>query len=95
MHPSFTVKGRTGVHHSTRCRVCKITAAESVKRGPVDTGINHPVYCQTYSFYQNEDRNTSIPVTHLCPRCHREQALKSLFATMDARDVRKKTGRGR
>lgn len=74
----------TGVHPNTRCAVCKITAAKSFEKGPVDTGINHPIYKETYSFYSWGDGK------HVCPRCHRENELKTLFEAMDKRDDRMK-----
>jgi hypothetical protein len=44
------IERKTGVHPNTKCHNCRITATESYKKGPVLTGINHPEYCQTYSF---------------------------------------------
>lgn len=47
-----TMKGRTGVHHNTRCSRCGITAAKASKLQPTPTGINHPEYCVSLSFYK-------------------------------------------
>ena len=80
------IKRKTGVHPNTKCFICGITAAESFKKGPIETGMNHPEYCQTYSFYgygSKQDKN-------LCPRCHKEKQLRDLFAVMDARDGKRK-----
>ena len=75
---SQIIRNNTGVHPNTKCTHCRITAAASFKLGPVDTGINHPVYCETYSFYQSiSDKK------YYCPRCHRELELKKLFEAMD------------
>lgn len=67
----------TGVPVGTTCKRCGITAEESAKLPPVETGIDHPVYCQTKSFYHYNDGK------HMCPRCHRETQLESLFEAMD------------
>lgn len=83
-----TVKGRTGVHPNTRCVVCKITAAKFSRGEPVDTGINHPEYCRTLSFYEQRYGSKK----YLCAKCHRESELKSLFEAMDRRDILKKKG---
>jgi hypothetical protein len=77
------VKRKTGVPANTKCAQCGITAADSFGRGPVATGINHPEYFQTYSFYQYGGCNTGIPITHLCPRCHRERELRLTMEAMD------------
>jgi len=81
------VKRKTGVDPDTRCRRCRITARDSVKRGPFPTGINHPEYCETYSFYLYDQGKETAH--HMCPPCHKEAELESLFALMDARDKRK------
>ena len=77
-----TVAGRTGVHHATKCSVCRVTAATFSRREPVDTGINHPEYCRTLSFYLNQKTGK-----HMCARCHREDEIRSLFELMDKRDA--------
>ena len=74
------IERKTGVHPNTKCFVCGITAAKSFKKGPVDTGINHPEYFQTYSFYYYGNNK------HYCPRCHKEAQLKGLFDLMDKRE---------
>lgn len=40
------------------------------------TGIDHPVYFQTKSFY-------NYPEGHYCPECHRENELRLVMAAMD------------
>lgn len=74
------IERKTGVDLDTRCFECGINAEESFNKGAVNTGINHPEYKTTYSFYhygKNQD---------VCPRCHKELELGKLFAVMDARD---------
>jgi hypothetical protein len=69
---------KTGVHHNKKCFRCRITAKESVEKGPVATGINHPEHYETYSFYRYGDKKSA------CPRCHRELELESVMKAMDA-----------
>ena len=83
MSKRITAPG-TGVHPSTKCSQCRITAAESSKLPSVATGIDHPVYNQTKSFYRSGGCNTGVPVTHMCPRCHREEALEGAMRAMDS-----------
>jgi 7-cyano-7-deazaguanine synthase in queuosine biosynthesis len=73
------VRQLTGVPPNTKCADCGITATESVKLGPVQTGINHPVYKETYSFYKSIKDNKLR-----CPRCERENEIKGVFKAMDA-----------
>jgi hypothetical protein len=79
---SSNVRRLTGVEPDTRCARCKITAAESVKRGAFPTGIDHPVYHETHSFYQHLDDGK-----HFCPPCHREMKLAELFDLMDKKGI--------
>jgi len=67
------IRHKIGVHPLLKCRICRETATQSFKRGPVDTGIKHPEYCETYAFNNG-----------MCPRCDRENDLKLMFASMDA-----------
>ena len=78
-----TVKGRTGVHHNTKCNLCGITAGKASRLPPTPTGINHPEYYQTLSFYQSGGCNTGVPVTHTCAVCHRENEIASAMRAMD------------
>jgi hypothetical protein len=77
------VKNKTGVPPDTMCQICGITAEQSVKKGPVETGINHPEYSETYSFFTDSQNKTGL---YMCPRCHRENSVKKLFDFMDKRD---------
>lgn len=77
------IKRKTGVPLNTKCFRCNKTNQESFALGPFPTGINHPEYYQTYSFYRYGENK------HACPRCHKEMELESLFKLMDARDARK------
>ncbi len=63
------------------CDKCGIDKDEA-KKHPVDTGINHPEYRYSTSFY------LSINGGVLCAKCHREEELKSLFNLMDAKGVK-------
>lgn len=72
------IKRKTGVDPKTRCIKCGITAEESFKKGPASTGINHPEYSQTYSFYKYGENQ------HMCPRCHKEHQLDLSMKSMDA-----------
>lgn len=74
------VRRLTGVHPNTRCSRCKRTAAQAVKMGPAETGIDHPQYRTTYSFF-------SQGKLHWCAHCHREVELERLFGAMDRRGV--------
>lgn len=80
---SKKIRDNTGVDPNTKCAQCKITAAQSFRLGPVPTGINHPVYYQTYSFYQSIKDGK-----HYCPRCHRENEIKAVFDAMDKAEAR-------
>lgn len=77
-----TVPG-TGVPKGTKCARCGILAEDSAKLPPALTGINHPEYFQTRSFYRYGDERIG-PVTHMCPRCHRESELELTMKAMDA-----------
>jgi len=79
-----TVKGRTGVHPNTKCYRCGITAAKASRLPPTPTGINHPDYYQSLSFYQSGGCNTGVPVTHMCAKCHRETQLEGAMKAMNA-----------
>ncbi len=81
------IKRKTGVHPRTKCFLCRKTAKEAFYGPPVITGINHPEYYQTRSFYGWGGYESG---NHVCANCHRENELKSLFALMDARDAKKK-----
>jgi hypothetical protein len=70
---SDIVQQKTGVRPNRKCHQCKITAKESYELGPADTGIDHPEYSKTYSFYLHMDGKS------YCPRCHREIKLKQLM----------------
>ncbi len=50
----------------------------------VDTGINHPQYRYSNSFYLNTNGRV------LCTKCHKEEELESLFKLMDKRDKNRK-----
>ena len=69
-----------------KCARCGITRDESDRLPAVATGIDHPEYCFTKSFYLSQ--NT---LEHHCPRCHRELDLESCFKAMD--DCEKRTGK--
>lgn len=64
------------------CDRCGITKEEA-KKHPVATGIDHPEYKTTTSFYLSYDGGV------LCARCHRESELESLFKLMDAVDAKR------
>jgi len=66
-----------------KCCVCGITDKERDKLPPMPTGINHPVYCKTTSFYESNVK----PKKFWCPECHKEKELKELFELMDKRDI--------
>lgn len=65
------------------CDRCGITQKEAEKH-PVATGINHPQYKYSTSFYLGTDGSV------LCARCHKEKELEDLFKTMNARDAARK-----
>jgi len=58
------------------CDRCGISKKEAEKY-PIDTGINHPFYRYSTSFYL--DTNGGV----LCAKCHKETELESLFKLMD------------
>lgn len=66
------------------CDKCGITKAQREKLPPMPTGIGHPEYCETKSFRLDYDGSV------LCPECHKEKQLESLFRLMDARDKKRK-----
>lgn len=66
------------------CDRCGITKQEA-KKHPVDTGINHPQYRFTTSFYLGNRGQVN------CAACHREMELETLFAAMDRIDAKRKT----
>lgn len=78
------IESQTGVNPETKCCICGITARESYKLGPVNTGINHPEYCRTYSFYSNVKKEM------FCPRCHKESEIKALMDLLEARENKRK-----
>jgi len=65
------------------CVRCGITKAESDKLPAVATGINHPEYAYTKSFYLGGGNSSDSPVEIMCPRCHRESELESCMKAMD------------
>ena len=77
MNRKDLIEYKTGVEVDTKCQSCGITAEESYALGPVHTGINHPEYCKTYSFYSWGGESK-----HTCPRCHKEESLKKCFDAM-------------
>lgn len=72
------IERKTGVNPKTKCIKCGITAKDSFSKGPVLTGINHPEYYQTYSFYNYRENQS------MCPRCHREHEIDLTMKSMDA-----------
>lgn len=72
----------TGVPLNTKCARCGITAKASFNKGAFDTGINHPTYRYTYSFY-NYSQFIGKKNVHYCPRCHKETELEKLFDVME------------
>jgi len=69
------------------CDNCGITKEEAKNR-PVATGINHPDYAYTTSFYLGHNGEVN------CAACHRENELKLCFEAMDRHDKRKNNARG-
>ena len=67
----------------TPCDRCKKTYGQRKKEPPMPTGINHPEYCFTTSFYLSYYGGVT------CPECHKEMELESLFKLMDARKTNK------
>jgi hypothetical protein len=61
------------------CDRCGITK-EAAKNHPVKTGINHPDYATTTSFYLSWDGGVT------CARCHRELEIRKIFKAMDKED---------
>lgn len=76
------------------CVRCGITQEESNKLPAVATGINHPDYDFTKSFYLAGANNGNDPAYIWCPRCHRESELEKLFAVMDKRDKEREKRKG-
>ena len=70
------MNNKTGVPLDTVCQVCKITAAQSMKLPAVLTGINHPQYFETYSFYTDANDKSK---KYTCPRCHRDGAIAKIL----------------
>jgi ribosomal protein L37AE/L43A len=60
------------------CKRCGKTKTQRLKEPPMFTGINHPEYMYTKSFYKYGEDN------YLCPECHKETQLEELFKVMDA-----------
>jgi hypothetical protein len=60
-----------------KCNKCKKTQKQRNLEPPAKTGINHPVYCRTKSFYKYAED------VYLCPECHREKQLELVMASMD------------
>ena len=60
------------------CDVCGVTQKEA-KKYPVDTGINHPVYCKSTSF------RLSYSGEVWCARCHREKEIEGVCNLMEAK----------
>ena len=74
-----TVVARTGVHPNTKCIKCGITAAKASLLPPTRTGIDHPEYCLTRSFYCGNGKNAK----HMCANCHRESEIEGAMNAMD------------
>lgn len=66
------------------CDICNISEEERNKKPPMQTGINHPVYCETKSFSLGYDGSV------LCPERAKEKNLESLFVMMDEKDKKRK-----
>lgn len=64
-----------------RCGISK----EEAKKFPVDTGINHPGYRYSISFYLDNKGGA------LCARCHREQEIAWAIAAIDRREKQQST----
>jgi hypothetical protein len=61
------------------CDRCGITEEEA-KKYPVETGINHPFYNKTTSFFLGIDGSVT------CARCHGEKELEDLFRVLDKKE---------
>jgi len=68
---------------NNHCVDCGISQADSNKLPAVATGINHPDYSYTKSFYLEGGQHANSEVIIRCPRCHREHQLESTFKAMD------------
>ena len=78
------IERKTGVPCDTKCFRCGITAEQSFAKGPFPTGIVHPEYCETYSFYCYGEHPDAPSSKHACPRCHKEIELEKTMKAMDA-----------
>lgn len=64
------------------CDRCHVTKAERDLKPAMPTGSANFNYASTKSFSLGTDGSV------LCPECHKEHKLESLFALMDAREKR-------
>ena len=59
------------------CDRCGISKEKRKTLPAFDTGINHPTYRYSTSFYLGFDGDV------MCPECHKETELEKLFNLMD------------